>query len=168
MNDPDFPLTIKKILIDVSDYFTLNRIPYVIVGGIVVNIWGRSRNTNDVDIVVDHLKLDIHDFVAYFNSHDYDITAYEMETGFKERSNITIYYKTFRIDLVGLHRTSQRTQLQNAITMNIYNKELKIDSPETLIANKLSFGSLVDFEDALSVYIRNDLNKEKLLLICQE
>ena len=32
MNDPDFPLIIKKILIDLSDYFTLNKIPYVIVG----------------------------------------------------------------------------------------------------------------------------------------
>ena len=168
MNDPDFPLIIKKILIDLSDYFKLNKIPYVIVGGIVVNIWGRSRNTNDVDIVVDHQELNIQDFVTYLNSHDYDITTYEMETGFKEKSNITIYYKSFRIDLVGLHRASQRTQLKNAITMNIYNNELKIDSPEALIANKLSFGSLVDFEDALSVYIRKDINNEKLSQICQE
>ena len=95
---------------------------------------------------MDHHKLDVHDFVSYLNSHDYDITTYEMETGFKEKSNITIYYKTFRIDLVGLHRDSQRTKLKNAIMMNIYNKELKIDSPETLIANKLSFGSLIEFE----------------------
>ena len=79
---------------------------------------------------MDHHKLDVHDFVSYLNSHDYDITTFEMETGFKEKSNITIYYKTFRIDLVGLHRDSQRTQLKNAITMNIYTKELKIYSTE--------------------------------------
>ncbi len=168
MNEPNFPTIIKKILIDLSNYFSSNKIPYVIVGGIVVNIWGRNRNTNDVDVVVDHGLLDIKEFVTYLHSNGYDVTEYEMEEGFKEKSNITIYYKSFRIDLVGLYRETQRIQIENAITMNIYDKELKIDSPETLIANKLSFGSLVDFEDALSIYVRKDINNEKLLIRCQE
>lgn len=168
MNDPNFPQIIKKILIDISTYFTENKIPYVIVGGIVVNIWGRNRNTNDVDLIIDHRKLNIDQFVSFLNSNNYDITKYDLETGFKEKSNMKIYCENFRIDLVVLYRDSQLTQLQNAITMNIYNKELKIDSPETLIANKLSFGSLEDFEDALSVYIRGDINKDKLKLRCEE
>ena len=65
----------------------------------------------------------------------------------KEKSNITIYYQSYRVDLVGLFRSSQRTQIENAIKVKIFDLDLLIDSAETLFVNKLSFGSLQDFED---------------------
>ena len=168
MSESDLPQILKKILYDLSSYFSQHSIPYVIVGGIVVNILGRNRNTNDVNVVIDHTKLDINDFVEFLNKNDYDITVYEVETGFKDKSNITIYYESYRIDLVGLFRSSQITQIKHATKFKIFDLDLLIDSPETSIANKLSFGSLQDFEDALSVFIRIPIDLQKLELVARE
>ncbi len=168
MSETNLPQILKKIFYDLSSYFNQNSIPYVVVGGIVVNILGRNRNTNDVDVVVDHTKLNISNFVQFLNENDYDISEYEMETGFKEKSNISIYIQSYRIDLVGLFRPSQRTQIENAIKIKIFDLDLYIDSPETLIANKLYFGSLQDFEDALSVFTRVPIDYKKLETVSNE
>lgn len=39
-------------------YFEMNKIPHVVVGGVSVFVLGRSRFTMDVDIILDHTKLD--------------------------------------------------------------------------------------------------------------
>ncbi len=168
MSTPNLPRIVIKILNDLDEYFKLNNIPHVIVGGIVVNIWGRTRTTGDVDVIIDHHSLNIKDFVKYLTEKGYSASEYEFEEGFKEGGNITVFYETFRIDLVGLFRESQATQIKNAIKLNLFDWDLKFDSPETLIANKLYYGSLQDLEDALSIYTRNDLNLKKLREFCEE
>lgn len=165
---PQLPKVILKILQDLNQYFTLHQTPHVIVGGVVVNIWGRNRMTNDVDVIVDQHSLDIPTFVNFLTKKGYSITEYELQEGFKEQSNITIFYESFRIDLVGVYRKSQQTQIHHAKQLNLFDLDLKFDSPETLIANKLYFGSIQDLEDALSVYIRNDLDHVKLQEFSEE
>ena len=165
---PQLPKIILQILQDLDQYFTKHQTPHVIVGGVVVNILGRNRTTNDVDVIVDHRSLDIPIFVNFFTKKGYSITEYELQEGFKEQSNITIFYKSFHIDLVGVYRNSQQTQIQQGKKLNLYGLQLKFDSPETLIANKLYFGSIQDLEDALSIFIRNDLDHRKLRKFTEE
>ena len=46
-------------------YLNINNIDYVIVGGISVIAWGRTRTTEDIDIIINHAQLNIPDFVNY-------------------------------------------------------------------------------------------------------
>ena len=54
---------IRESLSIFCNYFRLNNIPYVIVGGVAVLFFGRARMTTDVDILIDHTKLNKDHFI---------------------------------------------------------------------------------------------------------
>jgi hypothetical protein len=143
-------------------YFMQNEIPYVVVGGVSVFVLGRSRFTMDVDIILDHTKLDREDFVAYLKENNFDASLNDF-LGFDEKTHCTFFYKTgmFRMDLKGVYSDLDAESISMAIN-GIYNDiELKINNPANLILFKLKFGSEQDYEDALAVYIRQ---KERINL----
>jgi len=51
-------------------YLNINNIDYVIVGGISVIAWGRTRTTEDIDIIINHTQLNIPDFVNYLKKNN--------------------------------------------------------------------------------------------------
>jgi len=51
-------------------YFDTRKIPYVIVGGVSVFILGRSRLTMDIDIIIDHARIDRKDFITYLQKNN--------------------------------------------------------------------------------------------------
>lgn len=141
-------------------YFKLKKIPYVVVGGVSVFVLGRSRFTMGVDIILDHTKLDQEDFVTYLKENNFDASLDDF-VGFDEKTHCTFFYKTgmFRMDIKGVYSELDAESISMAIN-GIYNEiELKINHPANLILFKLKFGSEQDYEDALSVYVRQ---KEKI------
>ncbi len=137
-------------------YFDENNIPYVVVGGVSVFVLGRSRMTMDVDIILDHTKLNREEFVNYLRKNNFDASLDDF-IGFDEESHCTFFYKTgmFRIDVKGIYSNLDQESIERAI-VGIYNDiKLKISNPVDLILFKLKFGSEQDYEDALAVYIRN-------------
>lgn len=137
-------------------YFDENNIPYVVVGGVSVFVLGRSRMTMDVDIILDHTKLNREEFVNYLRKNNFDASLDDF-IGFDEESHCTFFYKTgmFRIDVKGIYSSLDQESIERAI-VGIYNDiKLKISDPVDLILFKLKFGSEQDYEDALAVYIRN-------------
>ena len=137
-------------------YFDTRKIPYVVVGGVSVFILGRSRLTMDIDIILDHTRIDRKDFITYLQKNNFDATLDDL-IGFDEKSHCSFFYKKgmFRIDIKGAYSELERESIKMAIT-GIYNDiKLKIDNPMNLILFKLKYGSEQDYEDALAVYIRN-------------
>ncbi|KKL21222.1 hypothetical protein LCGC14_2447600 [marine sediment metagenome] len=72
---------IKSIIVDFVNYFNNNSIPYVLIGGLAVNIWGRIRTTMDADFIIDQSKLDIEEFLAYLQERKYEITSQDIIFG---------------------------------------------------------------------------------------
>lgn len=147
------------------NYLNNNNISYVIVGGISVLAWGRSRTTEDIDIIIDHEKLDISDFVKYLKEKNFSADESDFG-GFLQKDHCTIFYKEglFRIDIIGIYSLDNKISVNEAIEIGFHGINIKIDSPESLIAHKLNFGSQQDIEDAYSVLIRNKerINIKKL------
>ncbi|MHA1447681.1 MAG: hypothetical protein ACTSSN_13385 [Candidatus Heimdallarchaeaceae archaeon] len=147
---------ISESLKQLVKYFDENNIPYVVVGGVSVFVLGRSRMTMDVDIILDHTKLNREEFVNYLRKNNFDASLDDF-IGFDEESHCTFFYKTgmFRIDVKGIYSSLDQESIERAI-VGIYNDiKLKISNPVDLILFKLKFGSEQDYEDALAVYIRN-------------
>jgi len=141
-------------------YFEMNKIPYVVVGGVSVFVLGRSRFTMDVDIILDHTKLDTENFVTYLKENNFDASVNDFE-GFDEKTHCSFFFKTgmFRMDIKGVYSDLDAESISMAIN-GIYNGiKIKINNPANLILFKLKFGSEQDYEDAISVYIRH---KEKI------
>lgn len=160
LNDP-----ISESLKVLVEYFNSRNVPYVIVGGVSVLILGRSRLTMDIDIIVDHTKLDREDFVNFLKSNNFDATLKDFE-GFDEQTHCSIFYKDgmFRIDIKGVYTALERESIDKSIVGLYDGISIKIDNPQNIVLFKLKYGSEQDYEDALAVYIRNMeiINKEEL------
>ncbi|OLS23588.1 MAG: hypothetical protein HeimC3_24000 [Candidatus Heimdallarchaeota archaeon LC_3] len=154
-----------KSITHLCNYLNNNNIDYVIVGGISVLAWGRARTTEGIVIIIDHEKLNISDFVDYLNKNYFSADESDFE-GFIHKDHCTIFYKDglFRIDIIGIYNLDNKISVNEAIDVEFYGIKIKIDSPESIIAHKLNFGSQQDIEDAYSVLIRNKekINNKKL------
>lgn len=161
MNDP-----ITDILAILTEYFHSRHVPYVVVGGVSVLVLGRTRLTMDVDIIVDHTKLNREDFVNFLKNNNFDVELDDL-VGFDEHGHCSIYYKDgmFRIDIKGVYSQFEKESITHAIDAVYNNIHIKIDHPLNIVLFKLKYGSEQDYEDALAVYIRNKekINKNELI-----
>jgi hypothetical protein len=150
----------------ICTYLNDKKIPYVIVGGISVIAWGRSRTTDDIDIILDHRLLNIEDFVTYLTLNNFFADLDDFQ-GFESKDHCTIFFKDglFRIDIIGIYNQDNQTSVDNAVLIEFYNIKIKIDNPESLIAHKLVFNSDQDIEDAYAILIRLDNKIDKKLLL---
>ncbi|MCG3227213.1 MAG: hypothetical protein H7645_09850 [Candidatus Heimdallarchaeota archaeon] len=137
-------------------YFEINSIPYVIVGGVAVIVTGRTRMTTDVDIILNHERIQREDFVKYLVNDGFDANIRDFD-GFDEEGHCSIFFKEgmFRIDIKGTYSELDHESIEMALDETFNNIPVKINHPVNTILFKLKFGSEQDYEDALAVYIRN-------------
>ena len=159
---------IKNSIIDFVNYFNSNDIPYVLIGGLAVNIWGRIRSTLDVDFIFDHNKTDLGNLFDYLITKGYNLNINDIELGIKERINIIIWSGTFRIDIKGIYNNFAKKSVEMAHKVKLFNQDINVDCPELLIVSKICYGSEQDFEDAASIYLRlKNQNKLKIDILEQ-
>ena len=148
---------ITKSLIILVKYFNDNKIPYVIVGGVAVLVFGRTRVTMDIDIIIDHKLLDRPDFISYLRNNGFDANMSDL-LAFDEGLHAPMFLKDgmFRIDMKGCYSGKEKESIAMAVLEDYNGIEIAVDHPQSIIIHKLLFGSQQDYEDALAVYIRNE------------
>lgn len=142
---------IKKLI----SYFNDNDINYVVVGGIAVMFTGRTRATQDIDFIIEHKKLDKPDFISYLQENDFDATLIDLD-GFEEKSHCTFYIKgsSMRIDIKGVYSSQEQESIDMALDFEVDDFKIRIDHPLNTILYKIQYDSDIDYEDAISVYVR--------------
>ncbi len=147
---------ISKSLEKLVSYFSSNSIPYVIVGGVAVIVTGRTRMTSDVDIILDHQRIQREDFVEYLVKEGFDANLRDFD-GFDEKGHCSVFFKEgmFRIDIKGAYTNLDNESIEMALSETFNGIPVKINHPINTILFKLKFGSEQDYEDALAVYVRN-------------
>jgi hypothetical protein len=153
MNNDLDPIT--ESLSVLTKYFEENEIPYVIVGGVSVMVFGRARMTLDIDIIVDHSKIDREDFITYLTENGFDANLLDL-AGFDDHTHCSFFLKRgmFRIDMKGMYSQAEKESIEMAVDSVFNNVKVKINHPINIILYKLLFGSEQDYEDALAVYAR--------------
>jgi hypothetical protein len=152
-------------------------VDYVIVSGYVAILTGRSRATEDIDIILESLsRADVEQLVSTLEDQGYWGMAMpldEMYAMLDAGDRIRIaedgeMYPNFETWFVS--NEVEREAMSNAITVEFGDPEIKISPLELQIAYKLRLsqraGSLTgkDFEDALHLYLTFEerLKTEKL------
>ncbi len=169
MSDPRLINWVKDAFQDLINFLETNKIEYVIVGGILVNIYGIPRTTQGIaviifiegDLIVLHamVKKFLDAGFVPFNSIENTILL------IKEGANISFYDKeeTIRFDIKFAIPTKRSLLNQLAFKDRLRKKILGIEcwiqSPECFILSKLSYGGYQDYRDALGALI----NLEKTL-----
>ena len=146
--------------------------PYVIVSGYVAILFGRSRGTEDVDILVPRLEkkafVDLHTALLakgyeFLNAEGAD-GLYDMLVG---RMGIRIARTDQfipNIELKFLKDDVDQYVLRDRVEVNISDAKVFISPIEIQIAYKLYLGSGKDIEDAIYLFeiFKKDLDQQNL------
>jgi len=142
--------------------------PYVIVSGYVAILFGRSRGTEDVDILVPHLeKPSFSRLYRALLDGGYEFLNAEDADGLFDMLNKRMGIRVARkeqfipnIELKFVKDEVDRIVLRDRVEVNLPGADVYISAIEIQIAYKLFLGSQKDIEDALFLYeiFREDLD----------
>ena len=147
-------------------------INYAVVSGYVAILFGRSRLSEDIDILVE--KMNYGEFLKLWNSLSEDfwcIITDDPENAYKRYllSNTAIRFALKDEVIPNIELKLPKTEMEewvieNAIEAMVGNERIKVSNIEAQIAFKLYLGSEKDIEDAIHLYslFKEGLN-EKLL-----
>ncbi|MBI5636148.1 nucleotidyltransferase [Candidatus Micrarchaeota archaeon] len=152
---------LDKLVLEFAGTLKAAKIDYVIISGYVAILFGRSRETEDVDLFVEEMPLE--KFLAFWNAL--------YEAGFEciNESNPSDAYGDYLKEKlaprfapkgkiipnfeVKFPKTAYNNYaLKNKVKVALNQQEINISEIELQIAFKLKLGSEKDFEDARHLY----------------
>jgi len=144
--------------------------PYVIVSGYVAILFGRSRGTEDVDIIISRLERDTFvELHAALSDGGYEFLNAENSDGLHDmllnRMGIRIAKKGQyipNIELKFLKDDIDRFVLRDRVEVNLSGVRVYISPIDIQIAYKIFLGSQKDIEDALYLWeiFKDDIDHE--------
>ena len=165
------PSELDELVLDVTSILEDLGIQYAVVSGYVAVLLGRSRATEDIDVITESFPESTADELA---SHLRDAGFWgsampldSMHEMLADGSIIRIADDGHRVPNVELKFATDeydRTSLSNTIAIRLNDHELRTGELELQIAYKLYLGAQKDFEDAVYLYelAEPTLNKQKL------
>jgi predicted nucleotidyltransferase len=147
----------EKLLSIIGKRLDLDGIPYMIIGGQAVLLYGEPRLTRDIDIT---LGIDSHDLEKFLKTTEdlrlkilpEDVTDFVQETmvlpTLDEASGI-------RVDFIFSYTPYERSAIKRAKGVKIIGQTVKFAALEDLIIHKIFAGRPRDLDDVKSVLIKN-------------
>ncbi|MFX0116061.1 MAG: DUF6036 family nucleotidyltransferase [Candidatus Hodarchaeota archaeon] len=180
MKDEKTIRTFKELVMTLVECLEAIKIPYVIVGGATVGAFGIGRSTEDVDVLI-KLKTSestrIQQLAKCFQEKKLSVTAFELKAGIEEKGHVTVFdtlNPMVRIDLNPISTAMGEITFQRRIHLDLFDlgKKIWINSPESLIAVKLSPGFLSerDLKDVKGILFRSKetLDWDELRALCSK
>lgn len=148
----------EDVLKALTDYLNGKNIRYAVVGGAAVNVWGRPRTTRDVDLIFLLEKEGVADFVSFLNSKGFTASEKDIDAAEREHGHFSVFdsESDYIIDAKIAYGAYDIDSIATRRLVKVGEMDLFVSSPESLILNKLRFGSEQDFADAISVYARQE------------
>jgi len=148
---------IQKLIKEIAESLDEERIPYMIIGGQAVLIYGRPRLTRDIDIT---LGIDADEFVLV------EKTCKKLKLkmlpenpkNFAKETNVLPAEKPtsgIRIDFIFSSSPYETQAIKRAKEIIIDNYPVKFASCEDVIIHKMITARAVDAEDVKSILIKN-------------
>jgi len=155
-------MELEKLIIKIAKILDKYEIPYMIIGGQAVLIYGEPRLTKDIDITIG-LDIDLYDILlkaineinlmpSVNNIKDFIKDTYVLPTYDRESD--------FRVDFIFSFSDYEKEALKKVKKIKIGKKYVNFSSLEDLIIHKIISGRPRDLEDIKNVLIKNrDFNK---------
>lgn len=123
-----------EILKELKSILEEKKIDFAILGGLAAGAWGRSRATDDIDLVI-HVSLeDLESLVQKFKTNGYIIRILGAQNPpdlielIKKKGDITI-----RVDIMLANIDYQKKALKRKVWLKIFDTEIPVISPEDLL-----------------------------------
>jgi len=145
----------KKLLKKIANELNNNNIPYMVIGGQAVLLYGEPRLTKDIDIAlgigIDGLK-DINSIIQKLNLKTL------VNEGFVQKTMVllAIDEKTgIRVDFIFSFSLYEKQAIKRAPDIKFGNTIVKFASLEDVVIHKIIAGRARDIEDVRSIILKN-------------
>lgn len=153
------PSDLDRLMLEVGDVLDDVGIGYSVVSGYVAVLFGRSRATEDIDVITERFDEGTADELAKrLQEAGYWAPAMPLDDLHETLADdlpVRIAEEGHRVPNVELKFASDesdRISLDNAISVRLGGETLRVGSLEFQIAYKLDMGAQKDYEDALYVH----------------
>ena len=148
---------LEKLIRKIAERLDADKIPYMVIGGQAVLVYGRPRLTRDIDIT---LGIDADDFALVEKACKklkLKMLPEKPEDFAKETRVLPAEQQKsgIRVDFVFSFSEYERQSLKRAKRVNINNYPVKFASCEDVIIHKMVAGRAIDEEDVKSILIKN-------------
>ncbi len=166
------PTIYDELVLDFSEILQELNIKHVFVSGYIALLFGRSRISEDVDILVERLSFE--DFTSLWKALGnkfYCHNTHEIKNAYDEYLNNNLALRFSKQDIVipniefkWVSNMQHEHALKDSLTVLLNGKVIIISSLEIQIAYKLYLNSDKDLEDARYLFelFREKLDLEKL------
>lgn len=154
----------QELLVALAQALEAKQIPYMLIGGQAVLLYGEPRLTRDVDVTlgvnVDRLK----DVLEMVYALGWKVLVEDVHKFV--RKTLILPCQTdagIRVDLIFSFSSYERQAIQRARRVTLGNTQVAFASVEDLIIHKMVAGRPRDLEDVVSILRKNPaLNREYL------
>jgi len=128
---------LEQALTELAHILSLNKIPYMIIGGMANAVWGEPRATIDVDATIWLREEEIDRIVpvlsSYFHPLVHDPSAFILETNvlpMKSKDGV-------RVDLIFGRLPYEKEAIERSVEISIEGLPVRFCTPEDLILHKI-------------------------------
>jgi hypothetical protein len=132
-------------------------IPYMVVGGQAVLIYGEPRLTRDIDITLGVGPDRLNDLLAMAQAASWRVLVEEPEE-FVQRTLVLPLEdpeSNIRIDLIFSYSPYERQALDRVLRINIGKTSVRFASVEDVVVHKVVAGRPRDLEDVCGILLKN-------------
>ncbi len=147
----------EELLKKIAEALERYNIPYMIIGGQAVLLYGEPRLTRDIDIT---LGIDIGELqrvLSVVRDLGFEIPLEEIESFVQQTMVLPAVDKTsrIRIDFIFSFTPYEREAIRRARKIKILGQEVSFASVEDVIIHKIFAGRDRDIEDIKNILIKN-------------
>ena len=147
----------KELLVKLATELDNRKIPYMIIGGQAVLLYGEPRLTKDIDIT---LGIDIDksaDMLAYADAMGLKVLV-ENPVDFIQSTMVLPVQEPqtdIRIEFIFSYSPYERQAINRARQISLEGAALSFASPEDLLIHKIVAGRPKDLEDTKNILLKN-------------
>ena len=157
----------ERLLARIAHALDANHIPYMVIGGQAVLLYGEPRFTKDIDVTLGVALDRLDDVVALAQDAGFEplvdperFTRETMVLPCQDRET------ELRLDLVFSTSRYEREALGRARSVETGGASVRFASPEDLVVHKVVAGRPRDLEDVRSILLKNPSVDRSLILAC--
>lgn len=147
----------NKILNKIANELEKHKIPYMVIGGQAVLLYGEPRLTKDIDITLD-MGIEGYPKVKKVIENLFFKILVDNPQEFLKKTMVlpTIEEKSgIRIDFIFSFTLYEKQAIGNAIDVKINDKMVKFAALEDVIIHKIIAGRAIDVEDVKAMLLKN-------------
>ncbi len=167
----NFAGRVREVALRLVDLLEAHSVPYAVMGGIAVPVWGIPRATYDVDVVLSVTGEGLRGFLAFAKAEGFQVDPV-YEKGFRDvlkgMEKVCIEWWTeesrrVEVDVFLVTTSYQEAAFARRTRVRIDSREVWVLTAADLILHKLAAGRAKDFADVQNILSVQGLVDEEYL-----